>query len=114
MNSVLFRLFLMVVSTCSCLLAAGPQFEVIHRLPVGPTPSRVTEVEAMLIGQAANDQTIANAAQMAHDLLHPRTSKYRATAEYRSEMIDTLLRRALTLAVSRARTGEVVPEGIGA
>jgi hypothetical protein len=29
-------------------------------------------------------------------------------------MIGILLRRALTLAVSRARTGEVVPEGIGA
>ena len=82
--------------------------------PVGPTPMRATEVEAVLVGQAANAQTIASAAKWAHDLLNPRTSKYRATAEYRGEMIDTLLRRALTLAVSRARTGEVVPEGIGA
>lgn len=82
--------------------------------PVGPTPARATEVEMALVGQAANAETIANAAKMAQDQLHPRTSKYRATAEYRAEMIGTLLRRALTLAVSRARTGEVVPEGIGA
>ncbi len=82
--------------------------------PVGPTPARAAEVEAALVGQAANTETITNAAKMAQDQLHPRTSKYRATAEYRVEMIGTLLRRALTLALSRARTGEVVPEGIGA
>jgi carbon-monoxide dehydrogenase medium subunit len=82
--------------------------------PVGPTPARATEVEAALVGQPADETTITKIAALAREKLHPRTSKYRATSEYRSEMIDTLLRRALTLAVHRAQTGEVVPEGIGA
>jgi carbon-monoxide dehydrogenase medium subunit len=82
--------------------------------PVGPTPARATEVEAVLVGQPAAETTITKIATMAREKLHPRTSKYRATSEYRSEMIETLLRRALILAVHRAQTGEVVPEGIGA
>ena len=82
--------------------------------PVGPMPSRAAEVESALIGQPADKATIAKIAALAREQLHPRTSKYRATADYRSEMIEVLVRRALTLAVKRARTGEVVPEGIGA
>ncbi len=82
--------------------------------PIGPTPTRATEIEAALVGQSADEATIDKIAVMGRERLHPRTSKYRATAEYRSEMIELLLRRALTLAVYRARTGEVVPEGIGA
>jgi CO/xanthine dehydrogenase FAD-binding subunit len=82
--------------------------------PVGPTPARASEVESALVGQPADKATIAKIASSAREQLHPRTSKYRATADYRSEMIEVLLRRALTLTVRRARTGEVVPEGIGA
>ncbi len=95
---------------------AGQQFAGarISLGPVGPTPARATEVESALIGQPASRSTVAKIAAMAREQLHPRTSKYRATADYRSEMIDVLIRRALTLAVDRARTGEVIPEGIGA
>jgi CO/xanthine dehydrogenase FAD-binding subunit len=50
---------------------------------------------------------------VARQTLHPRTSKYRATAEYRQEMIEVLLRRVLPLAAQRARTGEAIPEGVG-
>ncbi len=82
--------------------------------PVGPTPARATEIESALVGQPADEAMIQDIAVIARKQLHPRTSKYRATADYRSEMIEVLIRRALTLGVQRARTGEVVPEGIGA
>ncbi len=73
--------------------------------PVSPTPIRAAEVESALIGQIANDATIAHAAQVARETLHPRTSKYRATAEYRVEMIELLVRESLTVAVERAKAG---------
>ncbi len=81
--------------------------------PIGPKPSRANEIEAELIGKSANSDTIETIAAFAQTVLHPRTSKYRATEDYRSEMISVLLRRTLTLATERARTGTAVPEGVG-
>jgi len=71
--------------------------------PVSPTPIRASEVESALVGQIANDVNIAQAAQIARESLHPRTSKYRATAEYRVEMIELLVRESLMVAVERAK-----------
>jgi len=42
-----------------------------------------------------------------------RTSPHRATADYRREMVAVLVRRALPLALDRARSGHAVPEGVG-
>jgi carbon-monoxide dehydrogenase medium subunit len=70
--------------------------------PVGPTPTRAGEIEAFLRGQPATATVIAAAAEVGREVLHPRTSKYRATAEYRVEMIDLLLRQSLTAAAARA------------
>lgn len=81
--------------------------------PVGPTPQRVTEAENTIQGKPVNEQTLDEVVQIAHNSLRPRTSKYRATAEYRYEMIDVLLRRTLPLAAKRAQTGVSVPEGVG-
>lgn len=81
--------------------------------PIGPTPARAAEVEDILIGQPATDATIETAIETALQILKPRTSKYRATGDYRKEMIAVLLRRTLQLAVQRAQTGQAVPEGIG-
>ncbi len=81
--------------------------------PVGPTPMRADAVETALKGQPVTDGTLENALQAAHESLKPRTSKYRATADYRHEMIDVLLRRTLQRAAERVRTGEVVPQGVG-
>ncbi|MCU0512669.1 MAG: FAD binding domain-containing protein [Anaerolineae bacterium] len=69
--------------------------------PIGPTPARATDVEAALSGQPATATTIEQAAALAQATLHPRTSKYRATADYRQEMIGVLLRRTLTAAIER-------------
>lgn len=76
--------------------------------PVGPTPSRADEVEAALAGRPVGEETLQEAIAVAQNTMHPRTSKYRATAEYRHEMIDVLLRRTLTSAVQRASTPEIV------
>jgi carbon-monoxide dehydrogenase medium subunit len=86
--------------------------------PVAPTPSRLAQTEVVLRGAAVDTQeSLAVAVDQAVSTLRgeidPRTSKYRATAEYRREMAEVLLRSALPLAVLRARTGEAVPEGIG-
>jgi len=81
--------------------------------PIGPVPARASEVEAQLIGQAADEATIERVVEWAQGALHPRTSKYRATADYRREMIGVLLRRTLSLAVERARTGQATPQGVG-
>jgi carbon-monoxide dehydrogenase medium subunit len=81
--------------------------------PVAQTPIRALEVEAALIGQAADGQTVERAVEAAQMALHPRTSKYRATGEYRYEMMGTLLRGALPRAIERARTGVAKAEGVG-
>ncbi|MCC6616247.1 MAG: FAD binding domain-containing protein [Anaerolineae bacterium] len=73
--------------------------------PTGPTPERTTVVEEALAGQPATAETIQAAIKIATEALHPRTSKYRATADYRKEMIGVLLGRTLTAAVERAQGG---------
>lgn len=80
--------------------------------PVQPVPVRARQAEQALRGRSlaeALDEVVAEAQAE----FTPRTSKHRATAEYRVEMIEVLLRRALPLAVRRALTGEAVPEGVG-
>jgi carbon-monoxide dehydrogenase medium subunit len=82
--------------------------------PVGPVPMRASAVEAAIVGHPTNEATLQKAIDVALTEIQPRTSKYRATADYRREMIAVLLRRSLPLAAQRARTGEAIPEGIGA
>jgi CO/xanthine dehydrogenase FAD-binding subunit len=81
--------------------------------PVAKVPTRADAVEAALCGQPVSDETLERAVTAAHESLHPRTSTYRATADYRREMVEVLLRRVLPLATQRARTGKAVPEGVG-
>jgi CO/xanthine dehydrogenase FAD-binding subunit len=73
----------------------------------------VTAVEEAMIGKPATDATIERLIEIALSSLNPRTSAYRATADYRRELIGVLLRRTLLLAADRIRTGSIVPE-IGA
>ncbi len=80
--------------------------------PTGPTPVRDVAVRDALIGQPADEPHIRQAAQLARRVLSARTSKYRATAEYRSEMIELLVKQSLETAVMRAKTGQSEPEGV--
>lgn len=81
--------------------------------PMGPRPVRVAAVEEAIVGQAATETTLDAMVEVALSALKPRTSPYRATAEYRRELIGVLLRRTTLLAVDRIRTGLITPE-IGA
>lgn len=81
--------------------------------PVAKVPARAEAVEGALRGAAVGADAVERAVTVARETLRPRTSKYRATATYRQEMIEVLLRRVLPLAVQRARTGEAIPEGVG-
>ncbi len=80
--------------------------------PVRPTPCRAPEAEAALRGRSLADG-LDDCVAAARAEFSPRTSKHRATADYRLEMIEVLLRRSLPLALDRAVTGTAVPEGVG-
>jgi len=72
---------------------------------VGPTPLFVKAVGAALAGKPANDETIAEAGQIAKDAATPITDM-RGTVEYRKHLCDVLTRRALSTAINRAKGGE--------
>ncbi|MFO7633462.1 MAG: FAD binding domain-containing protein, partial [Caldilinea sp.] len=72
--------------------------------PAGPIPFRAAESEAILLGAPALDDTVIEAAvAAAQRQAELRTSKHRATKEYRHEMIAVLLRRVLPKAIARAQ-----------
>ncbi len=67
----------------------------------GPTPSRGTDGEALLTGQAPTTARIAEAARAAAARLAPDADLH-ATAEYRRSVAAVLAERTLTAAVDRA------------
>ena len=81
--------------------------------PVDRVPVLAEDVEDSLRGQAVTGGLIRHVASAARALLHPRASKYRASAEYRSHMIESLLNQVLPLAIERARSGVARAEGVG-
>jgi carbon-monoxide dehydrogenase medium subunit len=78
--------------------------------PVAPTPYRCQQTEALLTGKPATSESIEAAVSTLLGECKLRTSPHRATAEYRKEVLPVLLRRTLSQAIERAKTGEVVPE----
>ncbi len=78
--------------------------------PVAPTPFRCKQTETFLTDKPATTETIEAAVEPLLNECKPRTSPHRATAEYRREVLPVLLRRTLSKAFERAKTGVVVPE----
>jgi CO/xanthine dehydrogenase FAD-binding subunit len=74
---------------------------------LAPTIRRVSEAEAALIGSDGGDEAIAAAARAAASGSSPITD-VRSSAEYRSAMANVIARRAIVVALARAR-GEHVP-----
>jgi CO/xanthine dehydrogenase FAD-binding subunit len=74
--------------------------------PAGPIPFRATESEAILLAAPLLDDAVLEAAvAAAQRQAELRTSKHRASKEYRHEMIAVLLRRVLPRAIARAQAG---------
>jgi carbon-monoxide dehydrogenase medium subunit len=81
--------------------------------PAGPTPFLAEKTMAYLTGRPASPDIFGQAAELALEEVKLRTSRHRATAEYRTEMIRSQLPKTLAKAVERAKSGQAVPEGIG-
>ncbi len=66
---------------------------------VAPTPIRAKKAEGILRGQRFSDELIERTAQTAAEESRP-IDDHRASAEYRRSMVQTLVRRAITQAIS--------------
>ncbi|HVN63955.1 MAG TPA: xanthine dehydrogenase family protein subunit M, partial [Candidatus Binataceae bacterium] len=67
-----------------------------------PTPILATKAADSLIGKKLDDGTIAQAGRLASEAASP-IDDMRGTAEYRSHVAGVLTRRAIAIAVERAR-----------
>ena len=81
--------------------------------PAGPTPFLAEKTMAFLACQPVAAGTLAQAAETALTEVNLRTSRHRATAEYRAEMIRLQLPYTLARAVERAKSGQAAPAGVG-
>ncbi len=71
--------------------------------PVGPVPYLAEPAMEVLIGGQATASQYNKAAEVALQNVELRTSKYRATREYREQMVRTFLPAILERAVERAQ-----------
>ncbi|RPH63045.1 MAG: xanthine dehydrogenase family protein subunit M [Chloroflexi bacterium] len=71
--------------------------------PGGPTPWRAHATEEFLCGRKLDAETLPLALQTLLDEVRFRTSPQRATAEYRRELVGTLLKDAFETAWERAK-----------
>ena len=81
--------------------------------PSGPVPSLSEAAMGALVGKPATQEQFANAAEAALNNMSLRSSKYRASREYREEMVRTHLPRIMARAAERAVTGHAEPRGVG-
>jgi carbon-monoxide dehydrogenase medium subunit len=81
--------------------------------PGGPVPCLAETAMAALIGGPASIACFEQAAETALHGISLRSSKYRASREYRAEMVRTHLPRVLALAAERAESGRAIPRGVG-
>lgn len=71
--------------------------------PVGPVPHLAEPAMEVLLGEPATASQYAKAAEVALQHVELRASKYRATREYREQMVRTFLPVILERAAERAR-----------
>ena len=71
--------------------------------PVAPVPFRAQETEAFLAGKPATDEVFVQAAKIAASEAKPRTSVLRASKEYRTRVLQVLVRQGLARAVEQAQ-----------
>ncbi len=73
---------------------------------VGLTAIRATGAETALRGKSLNDKTIATAAEAARAAADPQADM-RGSADYKRQLVVALVRRAIQIAVRRARGEQV-------
>ena len=74
--------------------------------PAGPKPFRGFETESFLKGKHLTEAVLIEAAHILDGEVNFRTSKHRATKEYRHKLLPVLLKEVLPLAVSRAKESD--------
>ncbi len=80
--------------------------------PAGPIPFRASDGERTLTAAAIFDEdAIEQAILAAQSQVQLRTSRHRASKEYRHEMVAVLLRRVLRVAAQRARQSSMASAG---
>jgi CO/xanthine dehydrogenase FAD-binding subunit len=95
------------VTAVVCLDAGSVSDARVAITALAPTIRRVAEAEAALVGSDGGDEAIAEAARAAASGSSPITD-VRSSAVYRSAMANVIARRAIVVALARAR-GEHVP-----
>ena len=81
--------------------------------PAGPVPYLAVPAMNVLKGGKADTEQFDKAVEALLAAVPLRTSKYRATREYRAEMIRMHLPVILARATERARSGHASPVGVG-
>jgi CO/xanthine dehydrogenase FAD-binding subunit len=71
--------------------------------PAGPKPFRALKTEDYLSGKIWNDSILQEATKILADEVSLRTSKHRATKEYRHQLLPVMLQKVMDTAVERAR-----------
>ncbi len=70
---------------------------------VGPTPFRASAAEEFLLGRAPGDKAFSEAARIAQRDSNPRSSRARASREYRLATLPALVQDAAAIAARRAQ-----------
>ena len=97
-------LVLPIVNAAVVVGVRDAAFDVV-RIAVGPvarTPYRATAAEESLVGHTVSDELIDRAAELAARDARPRSSALRGSKEYRTAMVEVLVRRALVQATACA------------
>ena len=81
--------------------------------PAGPVPCLAEAAMDVLVDAPAGQKQFEKATESVLASVQLRSSKHRATTEYRTEMIHTHLPLILARAVERAHSGDAVPAGVG-
>ena len=105
-----------MISMAACLRLDGNNRIESGRIavaPSGPVPSLAATAMEALVGKPATQEQFSKAVEAALNNMSLRSSKYRASREYREEMVRTHLPRILARAAERAVTGHAEPQGVG-
>ncbi|MFC1921758.1 FAD binding domain-containing protein [Chloroflexota bacterium] len=70
--------------------------------PAGPRPFRAYQTESVFKGKLFEDDIFTQACEVLSGEVRLRTSRHRATKEYREQLLSVLLRNVLDAAVARA------------